>query len=71
MAHKAAALDAPQEALTYVRNCRKDGTKFDNLLCLTPITSESSRTNPNPTPISNPNPLSPSPSPQPQPQPQP
>ena len=40
----AAALDARQESLTYLRNFRKDGSKFNNLLFMTPITLESSAT---------------------------
>ena len=42
VAHMAAALDARQESLTFLRNFRKDGTKFDNLLFMTPISYEGS-----------------------------
>ena len=42
--HMAAALDARQESLTYLHNFRKDGSKFNNLLFMTPITLESSAT---------------------------
>ena len=44
VAHMAAALDARQESLTFLRNFRKDGSKFNNLLFMTPITLESSAT---------------------------
>ena len=42
VAHMAAALDARQESLTFLRNFRKDGTKFNNLLFMTPISYEGS-----------------------------